>query len=282
MDIWVCSRTKAKDYTWRTCAGCGSSEPPSLISDGYDQWKFEDCKPWYGLVSNNAGTVLYFGNLMTDREDSRGRPIFVHAALQANGEQERKELMGVIASLLLQEKELLPKWSDYLLGIFDGSDVSPRPVPSQPVAGASASAPESIGRYVYPQEDANARELIAKKLSMANLERPFVVGTTGRSGKGIFDRVCHSEGKWQVAFFSGMCNAKSELAVVKNIPKPGNTSPFPRSRPKPRKAALIVAGAILLCLLGVMRSCRNKPEQEKIPESEHETVSDVSQNKVSK
>ena len=73
MKTWVNSRTKTEDYTWRTDAKCGLTAPPTSIDDGYEKWKFEDCVPWFGLVAFQNDATLYFGNLITNKEDSRGR-----------------------------------------------------------------------------------------------------------------------------------------------------------------------------------------------------------------
>ena len=213
MNIWVNSRTKTEDYTWRTRTGVGISIPPPSIASGYDQWKFEDCVPWFGLVSSQSKATLFFGNLTTNRNDSRGRPIFVHAALQAELDTERQTLHEIVAALFVQEKQLLPKWTSFFLDFFDGKTDEMWPLPQQSVVESVADSP--LGRYVYPSEDFLSRQHIAKWLcSNGNTVSPLAVGTTGRSGKGLFERVCQSKANWQVAFFSSMCSEKSELAIV--------------------------------------------------------------------
>jgi len=252
MDIWVSSRTKSEDYTWRTCAGCDGPTPPTSVSDGFDQWKFEDCVPWYGLVSQGDTSILYFGNLKTDREDSRMRPIFVHAALVATGDTERRELQRIVASLLVRESDLLPQWSAYLLCGFDGGDVKPRPF--LPQSAATASIAGTLGRFAYPREDNAARELVAASLSTVDLVCPLAVGTTGRSAKGIFERVCNSESRWQAAFFSQMCATKSELEPKEPL---SDFPDAPSENPSTRvKLVVGVVAALVICLLILVGPCR--------------------------
>ena len=237
MEIWVQSRTKAEDYTWRTCAKCSQFTPPSSITEGYDQWKFEDGVPWFGLVSSQGVATLFFGNLMANREDSRNRPIFVHAALQAKSDDDVRELHGIVASLLIGEKKLLPKWTAYFLAVFDGGDAGPFPFTTQ-CSGTSYNQ-ESIGRFVCPREDFAERERISRILcSSEKLNDSLVVGTTGRSGKGIFERVCNSQSKWQVAFFSSSCSSKTELSVIEE--------PLPGGVLDTRVVAVAIGGIILI------------------------------------
>lgn len=259
MDIWVNSRTRTEDYTWRTCAGCGAAVPPAYISDGYDQWKFEDCVPWFGLVSRDGTSTLFFGNLPTEREDSRSRPIFVHAALHATDDADRCELLAIVSSLLVQEKDLLSRWTEYLLSVFDGGEALPRP--ACPEFPAEASPAESIGRFVFPREDLAARKSVSEGLRNVGLECPLAVGVTGRSGKGIFERVCNSDAKWQAAFFSGMSTVQSELEPKKVEPRTDfPLAPAPRLRMKRRLAVMGLIG-VSAVLLGIclVRGCRKSP-----------------------
>ena len=246
MDIWVNTASKTEDYAWRTCVGCNQQFPPAFITNGYDQWKFEDCVPWFGLVSDHDSAVLFFGNLMTNMEDSRGRPIFVHAALRAADDRDVRELYGITAALLVHEKELLPKWSEYFLKAFADGKMATFPSYSQ---NAVISAPyESFGHFVYPRDDIASRERIAVMLtSAAESNVPLAVGTTGRSGKGIFERVCNSQAKWQTAFFSSTCSNKTELPVKEEpLAKEGLLS---KGVPYTRIVAAAIGGAIILALI---------------------------------
>lgn len=72
------------------------------------------------------------------------------------------------------------------------------------------------------------------------IEAPFAVGTTGRGGKGIFERVCRSEKQWQTAFFSSTCSAKEELQVAEEPPS--------EIGPNTRAVAAAIGGAVLLVL----------------------------------
>ena len=245
MEIWVNTRSKTEDYTWRTCAGCSQQFPPAFITNGYDQWKFEDCVPWFGLESNNDSAVLFFGNLMTNMQDSRGRPIFVHAALRAADDQDVRELYGITAALLAHEKELLPKWSEYFLKVFADGTMETFPLSSQ---NAVISIPyESFGHFVYPRDDIASRERIAGMLSVADVNVPLAVGTTGRSGKGIFERVCNSQTKWQTAFFSSTCSDKTELPAKEELPANGEL--LSKGVPYTRIVAAAIGGAIILALI---------------------------------
>lgn len=243
MEIWVNSATRDKDYYWCSFADGGPADPPSEIDAGYDLWKFEDCIPWFGLVSRDGVSTLYFGNLLTDREDMRTRPIFVHAVIRATRDDERRELFSVAAELLENEKELIPKWTAYFLGIFDGNAAMSRPaVPVQ----KQSSLPLSIGRFAYVREDSVARARIAQTLRESSIESPIVVGTTGRSGKGIFERVCDSGEEWQVAFFSGMCTDKAEL-----VPKVVR-SDFPKASANVAPRKTMIVGAVLVVIAVVV------------------------------
>ncbi len=256
METWVNSRSKTEDYIWRTCAKCSLQFPPTFITNGYDQWKFEDCVPWFGLVAEHDSAVLFFGNLMANKEDSRGRPIFVHAALQASSSQELRELYGITASLLVNEKELLPKWTAYFLKVFSEGIAEVFPSASQ--SFQISTTQESLGHFVYPREDLVSRERIARILvSSVDVKTPLAVGTTGRSGKGIFERVCNSQAKWQVAIFSSTCAKQTELTVVE--------APLPGGAPNTRVIAAAIGGVILLSALLVAagRSCRNTGEDGK-------------------
>ena len=88
-------------------------------------------------------------------------------------------------------------------------------------------------------------------ISSVDVNTPLAVGTTGRSGKGIFERVCDSQAKWQVAFFSSTCAKQTELTVVE--------APLPGGAPNTRVIAATIGGVILLSALIVAagRSCRN-------------------------
>ena len=240
MKVWVNSRTKTEDYTWRTDGKCSLSTPLSSVDDGYEKWKFEDCVPWFGLVAFQNDATLYFGNLITNREDSRGRPIFIHAALQAENSKDVLDLVGFVASLLVREEELLPKWTAFFSEVFDKGIVGAFPESSH--SSPTASLQDSIGRFVYPREDALSRDSIARRLeSSVNLATPLAVGTTGRGGKGIFERVCRSEKTWQTAFFSSTCSAKAELQVA--VEPPSETGPNTRA------VAAAIGGTVLLALL---------------------------------
>lgn len=239
MKTWVNSRTKTEDYTWRMDAKCGLTAPPPSIDEGYEKWKFEDCVPWFGLVAFQNDATLYFGNLITNKEDSRGRQIFIHAALQAENSKEILDLVGFVASLLAREEELLPKWTSFFSEVFDKGIVGAFPDTSHPIPLASQ---ESIGRFVYPRKDASSRDSIARRLgSGVNLTMPLAVGTTGRGGKGIFERVCRSEKQWQTAFFSSTCSAKEELQVAEEPPS--------EIGPNTRAVAAAIGGAVLLVLI---------------------------------
>lgn len=240
MKVWVNSRTKTEDYSWRTCAKSNLAISSSSVDDGYEQWKFEDCIPWYGLVAFQSGATLYFGNLITSREDSRGRPIFVHAALQAENSKDVLDLVGFVASLLVREGELLPKWTAFFSEVFDNGVVGTFPDTSHLIR--TESSQESIGRFVYPREDALARDSIAKRLCAGvNLSVPLAVGTTGRSGKGIFERVCRSGNMWQTAFFSSSCSMKAELQVA--------VEPTQEKKPNTRAIAAAIGGAAIFVIL---------------------------------
>lgn len=257
MEVWVNSATRGKDYYWCSLADVGPADPLLEIFAGYDLWKFEDCIPWFGLVSRDGVSTLYFGNLMTDREDMRTRPIFVHAVIRATCDDERRELFSAAAELLENEKEYLPRWTAYFLGIFDGNATASRP--AVPVRKQS-SLPLSIGRFAYAREDSVDRARIAQALRESSIESPIVVGTTGRSGKGIFERVCDSGEEWQVAFFSGMCTDKAEL--VPKIVRPD----FPKASTKvaSRKKLIVGAGLIVMAIVMVfaIKSCKkSKPDR---------------------
>lgn len=268
MEIWVSSRTKTEDYTWRTSAGHGPTVPPPSVADAYDKWKFEDGIPWFGLVFRQDSATLSFGNLEANREDSRGRPIVVHAVLQAGNETEVRDLLDIVSALLVRERELLPQWAAYLLGIFD--DGEDRPFPAHSRFLGTTPTREPIGRFVYPREDALARESIAGRLgSGVDATTPLAVGTTGRSGKGIFERVCNSGGKWQAAFFSSTCEAKSELPVaVETRPEGAGKNSFsfdrkggPKKFPFGRGAgtvACLVLLALVFVYAGVVSPGRGK------------------------
>ena len=247
MIVWVNSRTKTEDYSWRTCAKSSLAFPPSSIDDGHEKWKFEDCIPWFGLVAFQSDATLYFGNLITNREDSRGRPIFVHAALQAENSKDVLELVGFVSSLLVREGELLPKWTAFFSEVFDNGVVGAFPDTSHSIPTESSQG--SIGRFVYPRADALERDSIAKRLcSGVNLSVPLAVGTTGRSGKGIFERVCRSGNMWQTAFFSSSCSMKTELQVA--------VEPTREKKPNTRAIAAAIGGAVLLVfLVAAIRSC---------------------------
>lgn len=257
MKTWINSRTKTEDYTWRTDAKCGLTAPPSSIDDGYEKWKFEDCIPWYGLVAFQNDATLYFGNLITNREDSRGRPIFIHAALQAENSKDVLDLVGFVASLLVREKELLPKWTAFFSEVFEKGIVGAFPESSHSIHTASSQDP--IGRFVYPREDVLSRDSIARRLeSGVNLATPLAVGTTGRGGKGIFERVCRSEKTWQTAFFSSTCSAKAELQVA--VEPPSETGPNTRA------VAAAIGGAVLFAILvAAIRSCSNPGRESSAP-----------------
>lgn len=266
MEIWVNSATKTEEYTWRTIAGCSPSQPPVHVTSGFDQWKFEDGVPWYGLVFQDGMATLYLGNLETGREeDPRGRPIFVHAVIQTTSSTECRELRESMASLLAREKELLPRWADYLLKVFDGGDGSCRPVaviPSGPMEFTLAP----IGRFAYPCEDAIERKSIANVILSDKFDQPFVVGVTGRSGAGIFDRVCNSDPKWHVAFFSRMCTVKTQLQP-KEILDSDFTPALPRqTRRGWKKLAVVVVGLLLVVVLAICRiGCSSRESRTVLP-----------------
>ena len=239
MIVWVNSRTKTEDYSWRTCAESGILSSMSSIDDGYEKWKFEDCVPWFGLVAFQDEATLFFGNLVTDREDSRGRPIFVHAALKAENSKDVFDLVSFVSSLLVREKELLPKWTAFFSEAFDKGVLGAYPDISR--LSRKESSQETIGRFVYPREDPSARDSIAKRLcSGVNLSVPLAVGTTGRSGKGIFERVCRSRAAWQTAFFSSACSMKTMLQVAAEPPR--------EIKSNTRVVAAAIGGAVLLVL----------------------------------
>ena len=268
MEVWVNSATRDKDYYWCSLADVGPVDPPLEISAGYDLWKFEDCIPWFGLVSRDGVSTLYFGNLLTDREDMRTRPIFVHAVIRATRDDECRELFSAAAELLKNEKEHLPKWTAYFLGIFDGNATMSRPtVPVQ----KQSSLPVSIGRLAYAREDSGARVRIAQALRESCIESPIVVGTTGRSGKGIFERVCDSGKEWQVAFFSGMCMDKAEL-VPKVVCPDFPQSPFPFNRTGAKIAAVAAVAMIVWAILPGGSEKGSEPSQ-KIAEESQKTQS---------
>ena len=268
MEVWVNSATRDKDYYWCSLADVGPVDPPLEISAGYDLWKFEDCIPWFGLVSRDGVSTLYFGNLLTDREDMRTRPIFVHAVIRATRDDECRELFSAAAELLKNEKEHLPKWTAYFLGIFDGNATMSRPtVPVQ----KQSSLPLSIGRFAYAREDSVARVRIAQALRESCIESPIVVGTTGRSGKGIFERVCDSGKEWQVAFFSGMCMDKAEL-VPKVVCSDFPQSPFPFNRTGAKIAAVAAVAMIVWAILPGGSEKGSEPSQ-KIAEESQKTQS---------
>lgn len=251
MEVWVNSATRDKDYYWCSLADGGPADPPSEIAAGYDLWKFEDCIPWFGLVSHDGVSTLYFGNLLTDREDIRMRPIFVHAVIRATDNDERGELCSLVAELLMNEKELLRKWADYLLGIFDGKVAASMPMTSR---RKETSLNISVGRFAYPREDSAARVKIAQALLESSIQGPLVVGTTGRSGNGIFERICNSGNEWQIAIFSGMCTDEAEL-----VPKTG-CADFPKpplAASRTGEMVMVVVGVMMvLALLAVaMKSC---------------------------
>ena len=254
MKTWVNSRTKTEDYTWRTGAKCGLKDPPASIDDGYEKWKFEDCIPWFGLVVSQNEATLYFGNLTTSREDSLGRPIFVHAALQAENPKDVLDLVGFASSLLVREGQLLPKWTAFFSEVFDKGVVGTYPDTSRLIR--TESSQESIGHFVYPREDALARDSIAKRLcSGVNLSVPLAVGTTGRSGKGIFERVCCTENTWQTAFFSSSCTMKAELQVAVETPR--------EIKSNTRVIAAAIGAAVIFALLveaiaNLPRGCRKQ------------------------
>ena len=251
MEILVCSRTKMEDYVWRAPAGRSFCSPPVSIETGFNQWKFEDGIPWYGLVSSPAigETTLYLGNLVTNREDSRGRPIFVHAALWSENGEDVRTLRRIVSSLLVQEKDLISKWTTYLLGIFDGETEGTFPSPL--FASDRCVAKKDIGQFEYPREDLQSRQSVAEWLcSEIKSDCQFAVGTTGRSGKGIFERVCRSHGDWQVAFFSSLCSIKSKL--VSADPLPAYSEGVLNTRVR---AAAIEGAVILAILVAAIGSC---------------------------
>ena len=255
MKTWVNSRTKTEDYTWRTDAKCGLKDPPASIDDGYEKWKFEDCIPWFGLVASQNEATLYFGNLITSREDSRGRPIFVHAALQAENSKDVLDLVGFVSSLLVHEEELLPKWTAFFSEVFDNGIVGTFPDTSRTIRLASSQ--DSIGRFVYPRTEAVSRNSIAQRLSSGvNLAVPIAVGTTGRSGKGIFERVCCSGNAWQTAFFSSSCTMKAELQVAMSSTR--------EARVNTRVVAAAIGGAAILAIIAAaIGPCSRSGEEDK-------------------
>ena len=239
MKVLVNSRTKTEDYSWRTCAESGILSSMSSIDDGYEKWKFEDCVPWFGLVAFQDEATLFFGNLVTDREDSRGRPIFVHAALKAENCKDVFDLVGFVSSLLVREKELLPKWTAFFSEVFDKGVFGV--FPDNAHLSCTESSQETIGHFVYPREDALERDSIAKRLCAGvDLSVPLAVGTTGRSGKGIFERVCRSDAAWQTAFFSSACSKKTMLQVAAEPPR--------EIKSNTRVVAAARGGAVLLVL----------------------------------
>ena len=253
MEVWVNSATKAEDYTWRTVAGSGPSLPPVQVTSGFEQWKFEDGVPWYGLVFQDETAALYFGNLKTDREDTRGRPIFVHAVIRTASNTECLELRESMASLLVREKESLAQWLDYLLRVFDGNEALS--LPGSDASASVAEATEPIGRFAYPREDVCGRESVARAILSVGCDQSFVVGVTGRSGTGIFERVCNSDPKWQVAFFSGMCTVKTQLQPKRVASSDFHQSPFQFNRTGVKIAGAVIV-AIILC--AIVRSCSKK------------------------
>lgn len=262
MDIWVKSRTKMEDYTWRSLADCAISIPPPSIEFGYEQWKFEDCVPWFGVVFTKGKATLFFGNLTTQRNDSRGRPIFVHAALQSENDTEIRDIRGIVSSLLVQEKDLIPEWTAFFLNIFDGKPSGAFPV--FPHATVACPVMSSIGHFEYPREDFASRQYIAEWLCSDRDSQSFLaVGTTGRSGKGIFERVCKSQGKWQAAFFSSTCSSKSELVAV----------PDPLEKEGPKKnffdgrigGLLLAAIMAVVCIWAVRELCKPGGSQSNPP-----------------
>ena len=247
MEIWVNSATKTEDYAWRTIAGCSPTNSSVSTTKGFDQWKFEDGVPWYGLVFQEGIATLYFGNLETGREDTRGRPIFVHAVMQATEDNECRKLRESLASLLVREKELLPRWAEYLQGVFDDDEVEAFPVAELPEPADMTI--DSVGRFAYPREDVVGRKSVARVILFDGCTQPFAVGVTGRSGAGIFERVCRSDPKWQVAFFSGMCTSKMQLQPKKAAGSDFPQSPFPFNRTGAKIAAVAAVAMIAWAIL---------------------------------
>ena len=268
MKAWICSRTKNEDYIWRSDDGYDSSALPTALQDGFDKWNFEDNVPWYGFVSKDHSTTLYFGNLPTNRLDSRGRRIFIHAVLRGDGHDDARMLCDWMSELLVDESAAISRWAGAFLETFDGKQMQGFSLAEAvPVSGVSDP---DIGRYVYPKSDAASRAKIADQVrSTMEIGNAVAVGVTGRSGKGIFERVCCSNKEWQVAFFSSGCTMKTELATVRHLPAGGGGGdPFANRRHPPLKAAIIIGGVILIIILTcLMRSCRKNllQEQDNLP-----------------